>query len=164
MADDKLPKCGCGTAPVQEWGQSYRLDSRVVCPACGTATRWFSSDDAGARTAWTRALSSPGLEALRDAVQFVIDWISGLSPSRGTPLEDRMSAKKTLQAALGQTAGAREDVTEAQLEAAVTAASEHIAPCGHNELGDVFDAVIVAFRSIGLRVGYAAQREPGGRR
>lgn len=158
MADDKLPKCGCGGEPiVKDSVWAYR------CSDCHIETDQYLTDES-ARAAWTRAMSSPGLEALRDAVQFAIDWISGLSPSRGTSLEDRMSAKKTLQAALQPAAGTREDVTEAQLEAAVTAASEHIAPCGHNELGDVFDAVIVAFRSIGLRVGDAAQREPSGRR
>ncbi len=41
-------------------------------------------------------------------------------------------------------------ISKEALDNAINAASEHIAPCGHNELGDVFDAVIAAFKSIGV--------------
>jgi predicted RNA-binding protein associated with RNAse of E/G family len=43
-------------------------------------------------------------------------------------------------------------ITQDQLDLAVTAAAQHIAPCGHNELGDIYDAVLSAFKAIGVTV------------
>lgn len=46
-------------------------------------------------------------------------------------------------------------ITRTDLDDAVAAASEHIAPCGHNELENVYAAVEAAFRAVNLEIKVA---------
>ena len=43
-------------------------------------------------------------------------------------------------------------ITRSDLNDATAAASEHIAPCGHNELENIYAAVEAAFHAVGLEV------------